>query len=113
MNVNINLMEQYVIQISVGTIINVNVSVKKHHVCEKDYVWNHSAIICDEIIYTEETNFNKKYIICETQNFYTLLAFLLITIALLIAVSVYCYLIKYGAKHLLPFRNTKLKTSPH
>ena len=33
--------------------------------------------------------------IFKTQNFYILLAFLLITIALLIAVSIYCYLIKY------------------
>ena len=32
------------------------------------------------------------------QNFYILLAFLLITIALLIARSIYCYLIKYSAK---------------
>ena len=40
--------------------------------------------------------------------FYILLAFLLITIALLIAVSIYCYLIKYRAKqkHLLPFHDT-------
>ena len=39
------------------------------------------------------------------QNFYILLAFLLITIALLIAISFYCYLIKYRAKKetLLPF----------
>ena len=29
------------------------------------------------------------------QNFYILLAFLLITIAFLIAISIYCYLIKY------------------
>ena len=45
------------------------------------------------------------------QNFCVLLAFLLITIALLIAFSVYCYLIKYRAKqkHLLPFNDTKLK----
>ena len=47
------------------------------------------VIMCDEII--EETKavpiiFNEK------------LAFLLITIALLIAVSTYCYLIKYQAK---------------
>ena len=44
-------------------------------------------------------------VVCETQNFYILLAFLLITIALLIAVSIYCYLIKYWAKpkHLLLF----------
>ena len=34
----------------------------------------------------------------KTQNFCFLLAFLLITIALLIAVSTYCYLIKYQAK---------------
>ena len=46
-----------------------------------------------------------KNIICETKNFYILLAFLLITIALLIAVSVCCCMIKYKAKqkHLLPF----------
>ena len=74
-----------------------------------------SAIACDEIIesYNEETktiltNFNKKKATWKTQNLYILLAFLLITIALLIAVSVYCYFIKYRAKekHLLPFNNT-------
>ena len=87
---------------------------KKRHVCEKDYVWNpftcncengkylasimdNSAIMCDEVIdlYDEETKFNEKKTICKTQNFYILLAFLLITIALLIAVSIYCHLIKY------------------
>ena len=42
------------------------------------------------------------------QNLYILLTFLLFTIALLIAVSIYCYLIKYRAnsKHLLPFHDT-------
>ena len=39
-----------------------------------------------------------KNIICETRSFYVLLAFLLITIALLIAVSISWYLIKYKAK---------------
>ena len=42
------------------------------------------------------------------QNLYVLIAFLLITIALLIAVSINCYLIKYEAKQrqiLLPFHN--------
>ena len=36
---------------------------------------------------------------------------LLITLALLIALSIYCYLIKYWAKkkHLLPIHDTKLK----
>ena len=45
------------------------------------------------------------------QNFYILLAFSLITIALLIAASIYCYLTKYQAKqnHLLPFQFTNNK----
>ena len=50
---------------------------------------------------------------CKTQSLYILLAFLLITIALLITVSIHCYLIKYRGKqkHLLPFHftNNKLK----
>ena len=49
----------------------------------------------------------------KTQNFYILLAFLLITIILLRVVSIYCYLIKYRAiqKYLLPFHvtNNELK----
>ena len=49
------------------------------------------------------------------KSFDILLAFLLIAIALLIAVSIYYYLIKFKAKqkHLLPFyvTNTKLKKS--
>ena len=78
-----------------------------------------SAITSDEIIDTEAnsndeepkaipTNFNEKNITCKIQNFYILLAFLLITLALLMAVSIYYYLIKYRAKqkHLLRFHNT-------
>ena len=52
-----------------------------------------SVITCDGII--EETvtaNFNERKSTCKTQNLYILLAFLLITIALLIAVSIYYYL---------------------
>ena len=53
-----------------------------------------SAIPCDEIIETEgkssnketKTNFNEKEATCKTHNFYILLAFLLITVAVLIAV---------------------------
>ena len=93
----------------------------------KNYVWNlstcncengkylasimdDSAIICKKIINEKETNFKKKKKKnCKTQNFYILLAFLLITIALLIAVSIYCYLIKYQRKHLLPCHNTNNK----
>ena len=71
-----------------------------------------SVIIRDEIIesYDEETkvvstNINEKNVTCKTKDFYISLAFLLITIELLIAVSFYCYLMKYKAKqkHLLPF----------
>ena len=76
---------------------------------------DNSAITCDEIIESNNeetkfipTNFNEKKATCKTQNFYILLAFLLITMALLIAVSIYCYLIKCRAKqkHLLQFYNT-------
>ena len=62
-----------------------------------------SAITCDEIVEetkTVPTNFNeKKTPACKMQNFYILLAFLLITIVLLIVVSIYCYLIKFKSKH--------------
>ena len=82
---------------------------KKHHICQKDYIWNpatcscengkylasiidNSVITCDEIIdaktKTVTTNFNEKNAICKTTSFYILLDFVLITIALLIAVSI-------------------------
>ena len=73
-----------------------------------------STIICDEVIksYDEETktipiSFNEKKVTSKTQSFYLSLAFLLITITLLRAVS--NYLIKYRGKHLLPFHNTNHK----
>ena len=74
-----------------------------------------SAITCDEVIesYNKETKtiskkFNEKKATFKTQIFYILIVFLLITIALLIAVSIYCYLIKYRErqKHLLSFHNS-------
>ena len=104
---------------------------KKRNVCEKDYVWNpsrcnckngkylanimvDSAIMCDEVIesYGEETKFNEKRVTCKTENIYILLAFLLVTLALLIAVSIYCYLIKYWViqNYLLPFHFTNNKS---
>ena len=52
-----------------------------------------SAIIHDEIINVKETDFNEETVTCKTQNFYILIVFLLLTIALLIAVSIYCYMI--------------------
>ena len=83
---------------------------EKRHVCEENYIWNPAASICkngkysaniidDSVITCEEitdaegksideeaktvpTNFNEKNITCKAQNFYILLTFLLITIAL-------------------------------
>ena len=64
--------------------------------------WWSYGVICNE---TKTIPSNKKKVICKTQNFYIILAFLLITIALLVAVSIYCYLINYQEiqKHLLTF----------
>ena len=79
---------------------------------------DNSAITCDKVreSYDKETktipaNMNKKKAIYKTQNFYILFAFLLITIELLIAVSIYCYLIKNRAlqKDFLPFHKTNKK----
>ena len=103
---------------------------KKSHVYNKDYVWNLAtcnyengkylvsfmdalATICEEIIDEDDKtksipkNFNEKEATCEAQSFYFLLVFLLITIALFIAVTIYCYLIIYRAKLLLPFHCTE------
>ena len=68
-------------------------------------------VICDDVIGVTETNFTKKKYNLYNKCFSILLTFLLITITLLIAVSIYCYLIKYRAKqkHLLLFLDTKLK----
>ena len=93
---------------------------------KKDYIWNpstcsgengkclasimdDSVITCDEIIEetkTVPTNFNEKKQPVKHRIF--ILHFLLISIALLIAVSTCCYLIKYKIKqkHLLPFHGT-------
>ena len=79
-------------------------------------IMDDSTIISDEVkeSYDEKlkaipTNFNGKKVTCQAQNFYILLAFLLTTIALLIPVSIYCYLIKYRVKNLSPFHNTSNK----
>ena len=101
---------------------------KRTSCVQKDYTWNPSTsrwnhskhlssitdnlvITCDEIIEpkksvqakstsnkTVSTNFNKKVKKRKKRNCWFLLGFLLITIALLVAVSTYCYFIKYRAK---------------
>ena len=74
---------------------------------------NDLAIMCDKIIEEKvPINLNEDKVSCKTQDFYILLAFLLIILASLIAVSIYCYLIQYrGKKYLLPFhfKNNKLR----
>ena len=121
-------MEENVTQINGVIMINVNVSVKDiiyvkkiiivilpHAVAKMENIQQYSVVTCDEIIDAEaklndkETKTIPKNIICETKSFYTLFAFLLITIALLVAVSIYYYLFKHKAKekHLLPFYVTK------
>ena len=79
-----------------------------------------SAIVCDEVIDADAklsskgdddetksipTIFNERKATCKMCNFYILLAFLLINIALLIAINIYCYMIKD--------RSTVITISPH
>ena len=39
-------MEENVIQIKSGITINVDVNVKKHHIYEKEYIWNPATCSC-------------------------------------------------------------------
>ena len=118
-------MEENLIQINGGIMINVAVKVKSIVYVKKEsfcmLLWkskifsnimDYPVIICDKIIYTEETNFNEKNIAYKTQNVYILFASFLITVTLLTAVIISCYLIKYQTKkHLLPFPTQNLKKS--
>ena len=78
---------------------------KEHYLCNKYYIWNSDTCSCGNGKYLAS------FIIIQVFAF-ILLVLLLITIALLIAVSTYCYLTKHQAKqkHLLPhhFTNNKL-----
>ena len=131
-------MEENVIQIIGGVMINVDASVKKscmwkrlclecNCICENgEYlasIIDDSAIIRDEVIELFEetktipTNFNGKKAFWKTQNFNILFACLLVTLTLLIAVSIYCHLIKYWAKKttfiaILHSQITNLKYKP-
>ena len=112
MQIKINEMKINATQIYGGILINVDVSVKKiyvkkfmsgillHVVVKIENIYQ--VIICDEVIEacdeeikTIPTNFNEKKVACKMPNVYILLAFLFITISLLITVSIYFYLIKY------------------
>ena len=53
-NVNVNLMVENLIQIKSGITINVDVNVKtlkKHRVCQKDYIWNPATSSCENFKY--------------------------------------------------------------
>ena len=51
-------MVESVIQIKSGIMINVDASAKKHHICEKDYIWRpcengkYLANIIDDLVIT-------------------------------------------------------------
>ena len=93
----------------------------------KGYIWNLATCSCENVRYTERTvevsvitcdkdigttksitktiptksapeNFNEKTLIGKIKNSYILLAFLLITVKLLIAFTIYCCIIKYRSK---------------
>ena len=79
-----------------------------------------SVVTCDKIIDAEAKSYNKETKTIQThfnEKTQILLGFLLIIIALLITVSIYCYLIKYQQQqqkkkaHQLPFHitNNELK----
>ena len=118
MNVNVNFIEQNVSHINGGILVNVDVAVKSIIYVKKIMFGNLLHVImkmekflqvlwmiqqlsvmklesCDEEIKINPPNFYEKKVTCKTDSSYILLAFLLITIALLIAVSIYRYLIKY------------------
>ena len=78
-----------------------------HEIIDADVDADEKVKSNDEAKLKDQTNFIEKKAICKVQNFYVFLAFLLITIALLIAVSIYFYVIKYRAKQLLPFHCKK------
>ena len=116
MNLKVNFREENIIHIKSGIPINVYASVKNITYVKKNsaicscengkylasIIDDDSVVTCDGVVEekkTVPTNFNKKKTkTCKTQNLYILRAFLLITTALLTAVSIYCYLIKYWAK---------------
>ena len=127
-------MVKNVTQIKSGTTIIVNVSVKTQEdiMCaKKDCTWNSSTctyengeylriiigdsvITCNEIIKkakTIPTNFTENKVTWKRGYFYILLTFLLTTISLLIAVSIYCCFIKNRPKqrHLLQYHDTNNK----
>ena len=135
---NVDLMEENVIQINGGIMINVDVNVKSvmyvkkimfgillHVIVKMEKIqkvlWmiqglrvmklqNNTMKLCDK---TEAIpkNFNENKTTCKMKKFYILLQFLSITIALLIAVSIYCCFTKYAAKRNIYYHFTSQITN--
>ena len=123
-------MVENVTQIISGITINANVSAKIwENSFWKNYIWNLSACTCENRKYSESIIYDS-VITCDKiikatktiptktisakaapTSFYILFTFSLITIALLIALNIYCYLIKYQLKqeHLLSYHVTNKK----
>ena len=57
-------MEENVIQINGGITTNVDVSVKKRHVCENGYIWNPDTCSCENGKYLA-SNMDNSAIICD------------------------------------------------
>ena len=81
-----------------GYILNVAT-----YICEtvkySGSIINDLVVLCDEILVEIKSTLIKTIPVgCTLTNFYILLAFLLITLALLIAAVIYCYSMKYQAK---------------
>ena len=85
--------------------------------CKKNYVWNPDTSNCEKEKYLGSTIVDSAvtYNEIKEMELFQQNILLLITVSLLIAVSIYCYLIKYWAKqkHLLPYHvtNNKLKVA--
>ena len=88
---------------------------------KKNYIWNSATCSCengkylasiidDSVITCDEVREETKVKLYK-KNFKIFLTFLLITIALLIAVSTYCYLIKYKANKNIYFHITSQLTN--
>ena len=51
-------MEENIVQMNGGITINADVSLKKRHICERNYMWNPSTCSCE----------NRKYLVSITDD---------------------------------------------
>ena len=58
-------MEEHIIQIKSGITITVDLSVKKHHICEQVYIWNPATCSCKNGEYLAGIIENDSVITCD------------------------------------------------